>query len=506
MRKKLSFINGFAGAAGRIMYYLVSFIVRLFFAKYMLKELLGYEGLFANILGLLSVADLGIGATIAYSLYKPIHEKDEDLVSAYMALYKKAYYVVGLVIFAAALILRFNLGYLIKDNQIDLSYIKTAFTIYSLGIVLSYFWSYDRTIIFARQNNYIVSIVDSLAQIICGILQIFTIVVFHNYLLYLSIIVIEKVISNLVISQYAKKKEYYNRKTARTLTRGEKDTLIDQCKNVVITSVLGKGVNSTDNILISSLVGTTGLAINSNYSLIVTAVQSLITTFLGGATASIGDLIAENDQDKIDDCFIQYSFLYSVIAGISLNCFYFISSPFITLCFGEDFLFSRMSVILISVNIFLYLVQQPIWTFQNTAGLFASYKWVSLGQTVINIIVSLIAGKIIGINGIFLGTTLCYIFSWGGFFFNLKRHTVHTPNRAYFAMQFQVALCSVVCSVILFIIHSNVNIGNVLSIIITLATVFIIYCAGWFGYYKNRGYSVYIALLLRRFVNAKNGI
>lgn len=50
----------------------LSFAVRSYFIKYLGVEYLGLNGLFTNILSFLSLAELGIGTSIVYELYKPL--------------------------------------------------------------------------------------------------------------------------------------------------------------------------------------------------------------------------------------------------------------------------------------------------------------------------------------------------------------------------------------------------------------------------------------------------
>ncbi|HFQ0348369.1 TPA: transporter, partial [Enterococcus faecium] len=69
-----------------------------FFIYFLGAKYLGLNGLFTNILSFLSLAELGIGSSIIYSLYKPLAQKDESKVKALMNLYKKTYEFIGIFI------------------------------------------------------------------------------------------------------------------------------------------------------------------------------------------------------------------------------------------------------------------------------------------------------------------------------------------------------------------------------------------------------------------------
>ena len=70
---------------------LLSFASRTVFIYVLGANYLGVNGLFSNILTILSLTDLGIGSAIAYYLYKPISINDKERIKSLMLFYKKCY-------------------------------------------------------------------------------------------------------------------------------------------------------------------------------------------------------------------------------------------------------------------------------------------------------------------------------------------------------------------------------------------------------------------------------
>lgn len=97
-RTEYSIINMMASVGGYGLNILLSFICRIFFVRQLGSEYLGINGLFSNILSMLSLAELGIGTAMIYALYKPIAEEDHSKITAYMRIYGIAYKVIGCVI------------------------------------------------------------------------------------------------------------------------------------------------------------------------------------------------------------------------------------------------------------------------------------------------------------------------------------------------------------------------------------------------------------------------
>ena len=86
MRVKNSLINISAGIGNQIIVTSLSFISRTVFINNLGIEYLGINGFLTNILSMLSLAEAGIGASIMYSLYKPVAENDQEKINILMRL------------------------------------------------------------------------------------------------------------------------------------------------------------------------------------------------------------------------------------------------------------------------------------------------------------------------------------------------------------------------------------------------------------------------------------
>lgn len=453
MRKKLSIINSFVGLINRVVVMIMSFVVRYFLSRYLLVDYLGLNGLFANILGILSLVDMGLGTAIAFSLYKPIHEKNNNMIYAIMKLYKKVYVSLGCIIFILSLSLVPFMEYIVNDSSIGLDYIRIAFILYAFGTALSYFFSYNRTFIFALQKNYIVQIIDLLSSMVCSVLQIIALVIFKNFLVYLIIQFSFTFISNLIITIYSKKILVLPTDKNYMLPKQYKAHLIKQVKALAVTNLCGKAITSTDNIIISAFVGIVDLARNSNYTLLITAVQTLVTTILGGATAAIGDLIAEGDREKEYFYFEKYYFMYFIAASFCSVCFYFLFDPFISIWVGSQYVFNSITKIIIVLNFYIIVTNQAISTFQNLAGFYVLYRNVSIVAAIINLAISIVLGMKIGIIGVFIGTTISYLYSMVLCNEILHKNLFFKNTKKYWYNQLQYFLSTILIIALISIIY-----------------------------------------------------
>lgn len=477
MRKEATIKNSIAGLFNRVATLVFVFLVRHYFTHYLTTEYLGFEGLFQNLLGLFSLIDMGLGTAIAFDLYEPIYKNERKQISSIMNLYKKIYSLIGIIIFIMSLffvpfLLNFISGYTINGN-----YIRLYFLIYAFGVAVSYFFSYKRTLLFAIQKNYIVTNVDTVAKVLGSICQIFILIFWQNYFLYLIVVALINIISNLIISILTDKGDYYDKNNSAKLSVEYKQKLTEHIKALAVTNIAWQGIASTDNIIISAMVGIIDLAKNANYATIVTAINGISSSVLGGVSASIGDLIAEGNKQKIKEYFDKYCFIYAIVASYAALGVYFVSKSVITLWVGASYNFDSFPVLLISINLYLALMFKPMVDYQNLSGCFVYYKSYSIVALFINLFVSIVGAKLIGISGVFLGTTLTYAFMCFIVLRIVFEHVFKMRTRDYYYKMLKVNIPLIVSALLLFVIYKTLpSINAVVEFLIMVTLVTIIYC------------------------------
>ena len=110
--------NAWFAFIAQVINIVLSFLSRTVFIRLLGAEYLGVNGLFTNILTMLSFAELGIGNAIIYNLYKPLAENDQEKVKSLMALYEKAYKTIGCAIGLLGLLVMPFMGYIVKARPI----------------------------------------------------------------------------------------------------------------------------------------------------------------------------------------------------------------------------------------------------------------------------------------------------------------------------------------------------------------------------------------------------
>lgn len=397
---------------GQISTILLSFITRTVFINCLGAGYLGINGLFTNILSVLSFAELGFGTAIIYALYKPLAEKNEKQVAALMHFYASIYRAIGIFIFFAGICLIPYLEFFIGDiSEIpsDLPPLSVVYILYLLNSAVSYFFNYKRSLVTASQNGHIDSINTLAVNVVRNILQIIILLLWNAFIPYLLIQILCTLAGNILILFKADKifpylKKYKNAR----LKKNEVHSII---KNVLAMACHKLGsviVSGTDNILISKFVGVIATGYYSNYTLLTSTVRTFYIQIFTPITASVGNFVAEKDRNESYDFFNKLFFVNAYIAVFCTSCLTTLINPFISLLWGEEYIFDFLTVSFIMLNFYLTCMRQSACIYIDTNGLFWQVKWKSVFEALINLVASVIlAGYFqMGILGVVIGTTI----------------------------------------------------------------------------------------------------
>lgn len=408
-RTKNSIRNITVGLFGQGFQVLLSFINRMVFLRCLSADYLGLNGLFTNILSVLSLAELGIGSAIVYALYKPLAKGDKSKIIAYMNFYAKAYRTIGLVIALLGILLIpflkviINSPYTIHEN-IYLLYIISLF-----NTVISYFYSYKSSLLIADQKNYMVLLCSYCTSFAQTILQIIVLITTYNYIIYLLIQTICGMAFNIWISHMANKQYPYLKEKIGKITKDEKFDLIRNIRALVITKLSGVLVNNTDNILITFFKGLSLTGISSNYTLLTNTLNTILNQIFNGLTASIGNLNAIEGSERKIFMFKVVNLANFWLFGWCTVGFIFLSSDIVKIFFGAEYVLSDQILIIMAINFYTVGMQNAVWTYRGTLGLFRYGKYLLIVTACLNLFFSVLLGGKFGLFGILFATFISRI-------------------------------------------------------------------------------------------------
>lgn len=409
MRTMHSIKNISISIFSQIVIVILGFISRKVFLDSLGIEYLGIDGLLINVLSMLALIEAGIGASIVYNLYKPLAENNQHKVIALVQLYKKIYQILAIIILAISAMIYPFLSYLMKNGE-SISNIAIIYSIFVAKNVVTYLNAHKRSLINADQRGYILARVDLVFQVLTTIFKIFILLHTQNYILYLiielSIYTVQNVVNGRIVN---KNYPYIKTKKKYSIDNDTKEKLIINVKAMFLHNIGGYIVFGTDNILISSFIGLATVGIYSNYTMIINQLSALVNPILNGIEASVGNLIATENNDKSYSIF---KVMYLVNFWIFSFCTIFLYNllePFIGWWLDKKYLLNNIVFVVILINFYLTGMRTAIATFKNKAGLFVQDKYIPLVEALINLSLSIVLVKIFGLVGIFIGTAISTI-------------------------------------------------------------------------------------------------
>ncbi|WP_342042512.1 lipopolysaccharide biosynthesis protein [Bacillus sp. OTU2372] len=405
MRVKNSLINISVGLGNQLIITILSFISRTVFINSLGIEYLGINGLFTNILAMLSLAEAGIGSSIMYSLYKPVAENDQNKINVLMKLYKKAYLIIALVILLLGLSVMPFLDFFVKDSNVE--NINFIYLIFLLNTVAPYLYIHKNSFLNVCQKNYIVTGIYSISSIISVCLKIGILHFTQNYILYLVIDSIITISNSIIVSIITNRKyPFLRNKTTEKLDKETTTNIIKNIKAIVLQNIGSYLVFGTDNIIISSIVSVAAVGLYSNYNMLIEIFRTFINQVFNNIYHSVGNLVAKETREKVYRLFKIYRLLNFWLYSLVSIFLAIILEPFITLWLGSKFLMGHGVLEILMICFYERGMRNSITTVKTTAGIFYEDRYAPLIQAGINLVFSIVLVKYIGISGVFLGTLI----------------------------------------------------------------------------------------------------
>lgn len=387
---------------------IVPFLMRTAMIYLMGVEYLGLNSLFASVLQVLNLAELGVGSAMVYSMYKPIAEDDNEKICSLMQLYKIYYRVIGAVIAALGIMLTPFISQLVKG---DVPYGVNIYVLYLLNLattVLSYWlFAYKNCILQAYQRADISSKVLLFTTTVQYLLQFLVLFFFKNYYYFIVVALMSQVMTNIITAWIANKL-YPQYKASGKLERREVKKINKRIQDLFTAKLGSTIVSSADTIVISACLGLTTLAEYQNYYYIMASIISFITILMTSCTAGIGNSIVTETAQKNYRDFKKLNLLITWISGICVCCFLNIYQPFMDLWMGKEHLLSNGCVILLCMYFYLFITNHLMATYKDAAGMWHQDRFRPLIAALVNLILNLLLVNKIGIFAIILSTVLSY--------------------------------------------------------------------------------------------------
>lgn len=403
--------NIFFGMLNRIVNILLPFCVRTVIIYVLGAQYIGLSSLFTSILQILNVTELGFSSAVIYHLYKPVANGAEDEIHALLALYKKIYFYVGMVILCTGTILLPFLRLLIKgDVPSDLN-LYILYMAYVCDTALSYLlYAYKSALLYASQRYDICINIQTVGMLLQYIVQIIFLLLFKNYYIYIMIIIIGTVGRNLAIKKVVDKR-YPQYKILKKIGLDEvtKRDIKYRVTGLFIQKVSKMTRNSFDTVALSMFVGLVAVAQYSNYYYIMYAICGVMGVISESIKASVANSIISDTEANVKELFFSIQFLYTCIAGIAVSFLFCLYQGFMFIWVGTDMMLNMNEVLLFCIYFYSMMMIEIRSMYDDAAGIWWEGRWCAVAESGTNIVLNFTLGRIFGINGVLVASVISII-------------------------------------------------------------------------------------------------
>lgn len=409
--------NIICGFVNKIVLLILPFFLRTVIIHKLGAEYLGLNGLFTSILQVLSLSELGFGTAVVYCMYKPIAEDNYEELNGILSYFKKIYLLMGIIIFCLGVaVLPFLPKLINNDIPADIN-IYYLYLIFLLNTCVSYIlFAYKTSLLAAYQRNDVIVNISTIIQFLVYIFQFIMIYVFNTYYGYVLIMLAGTILNNIFISLSVKHIFRNKIKAYGSISKETKNEIFIKVKGLIIDKLCGTSRNAFDNIFISYFLGLIITAKYNNYYYIMFAIIGLLGVFTSSILSGVGNSIQLESTEKNYSDMSKINFIYMWIVGNCTVCLLCLYQPFTELFFGAPMLLPIGVVILLCLYFYVFEMGDIRAVYSSAAGLWWENRYRVLIESILNIILNFVFGKLFGIYGIVLATliTLFFInYIWG---------------------------------------------------------------------------------------------
>lgn len=482
MKNKVLFYNSISPLIYQATTIICGFILPRLILGHFGTEVNGLVNSITQFLGIIAFLELGVGAVVQSSLYKPLADNDNVTVSKVIASADKFFRRLGYVLAIYVIAMLFYYPYLVKQN-FSFTFTATLIIAISIRSFAQYFFGIvNRLLLLADQKAYIQYIAQTLAVITntlgCYILIVFDCSVQVVYGMTSVIFFLQP----LAIHLYIKKHYALNRKIHYDVEP------IKQKWNGIAQHIAAVILTGSDTVILTVFSSLVNVSIYAVYYLPMSGSRLIIMSMISGIMALIGNLWAKQDLKELRKVFAWTEWLIHTGTTLIFTLTAILIVPFVQVythgVSDANYIQPLFGVLLVAANSG-HCLRLPYNIMILAAGHYKQTQHNYIIAAVMNIVISIIGVKQFGLIGVTLGTLAAMVYQTVWMAWYNSKNFIQWPMRYFFK---QMAV-NAVSAVSIFIVASYFTMTGVsylewvvLAIKVTVCGIFVAFLVNYIFY------------------------
>ena len=394
----------------------------------------------STFLGYIMLLEGGIAGVARAALYRPLADHDIYKISAIMVEIKRFFRQVGYFFFVYVFVIACSYKYISHTVAFDWSTSFFLVIIISTSTFAQYFIGISNVVlIIAAQKQYI----NNLLNIGCTLINTILIVL----LTYLGCnLVTVKLFSSVVFIAKPILLWLIVKKQFAFVSVKEKASVLKD-KWTGLGQHIAYFLHSHTDVVVLTLFGDLkAVSVYGVYYMVTGAIQNIVTSFSAGMEAVFGDMYAKNETEKIHSTFNMYETLVSLIAIIMFGTTMVLIVPFVSLYTKgiTDADYNQpLFGMLLTVACIIYCLRSPYHNLIIATGQFKQTNAASYGESIINIVSSIILVIRYGLVGVAIGTVVATLYRFVFYAVYLSKYVLKR-NIMLFLKRFMINTATII--------------------------------------------------------------
>lgn len=419
--------------AGSVLLQLVNGICGLILPRFVLQnfgsEVNGLVASVTQLLGYTALLEGGIGGVMKAALYEPLANDDDAGISTIFFHISRTFRKIAMVFIGFALILSVSMKFFV-DTRYSWFYVFTMVLILSTHTFFSYYVGLPhRILLSADQKLYIIQSTQIIATVLNLLLCLLMIHLGGGIHLVKLTSMTVFLLNPLVQRLYVRNHYNLSANAAAASTRPipKRDGVIHHLSFFIH--------RNTDVVILSLLGSLQTVSVYTVYHMVIYVLEQLLGSISSGLSGLVGRLLARKEIAELNRIVDRYEACNNILAtGVATVCAILIL-PFVSIYTGgvADAQYHQpLFAALMIAGSYAYSIRHPFGCVVSAAGHYRETKAGAIAEVAINLALSILLVKPLGLVGVALGTLVSMAFRTIYTVWYLSKQILHRPVWRFF--------------------------------------------------------------------------